>query len=144
MRKYKRPLAAAVAVAMAFAVTACGGSSGSSSSASSASSSKSSAASSGGKTGGTITIASGTPPLSADQGLDFTTQGNELYSVINVPLLGFKRGVTGTAGAQIVPVLATSLPTTSNGGKTYTFHLRPGLHYSNGTPIKVSDVITAL
>ncbi|MBV9416209.1 MAG: hypothetical protein JO363_14610, partial [Solirubrobacterales bacterium] len=146
MRKYKRPLWAVVAVGMAVAVAACGSSSSSSkSSASSASSSSSSgASSSGGKTGGTITIDSGTPPQSADQGLDFTTQGNELYSVINVPLLTFKRGVTGTAGAEISPALATSLPDVSNGGKTYTFHLRPGLHYSNGTPVKISDVILAL
>ncbi|MBV9001554.1 MAG: hypothetical protein JO304_21035 [Solirubrobacterales bacterium] len=143
MRKYKRPLWAVIAVGMAVAVAACGSSSSSSKS-SASSSSSSGASSSGGKTGGTITIDSGTPPQSADQGLDFTTQGNELYSVINVPLLAFKRGVTGTAGAEIVPALATSLPDTSNGGKTYTFHLRPGLHYSDGTPIKVSDVIVAL
>jgi peptide/nickel transport system substrate-binding protein len=140
MRKFKRQLWAAVAVAGAFAVAACG----SSGSSSSSSSSKSAAPSSGGKAGGTITIASGTPPQSADQGLDFTTQGNELYSVINVPLLTFQRGVAGTAGAKIVPALATSLPAVSNGGKTYTFHLRPGLHYSNGTPVKVSGVLTAL
>ena len=142
MRKYKRPLSTAVPVAMALAMAACGSSSPSSSASSSATSGA--ASSRGGKTGGTITIDSGTPPQSADQGLDFTTQGNELYSVINVPLLTFQRGVNGTAGAKIVPGLATSLPTVSNGGKTYTFHLRPGLHYSNGTPIKVSDVITAL
>ncbi len=89
--------------------------------------------------GGTITIDSGTPPLSADQALDFTTQGNELYSVVNTPLLTFRRGVQGVAGSQIIPGLAKALPTVSNGGKTYTFFLRPGLHYSNGTAIKASD-----
>jgi peptide/nickel transport system substrate-binding protein len=128
-------------------LAACGGSSSSSSSsgaASSATSSGSTSGTSGGKSGGTITIASGTPPLSADQGLDFTTQGNELYSVINTPLLTFVRGVQGTAGSKIIPGLAKSLPTVSNGGKTYTFFLRPGLHYSNGMPIKASDVIYAL
>ncbi|HYZ56856.1 MAG TPA: ABC transporter substrate-binding protein [Streptosporangiaceae bacterium] len=101
-------------------------------------------ASTGGKNGGTITIAAGTAPLSADQGLDFTTQGTELYSVVNTPLLTFKRGVQGVGGTQIVPGLAKSLPTVSNGGKTYTFFLRSGLHYSNGTPIKASDVTYAL
>ena len=43
-----------------------------------------------------------------------------------------------------MPALAKSLPTVSNGGKTYTFTLRPGLHYSNGTPIKARDVTYAL
>jgi peptide/nickel transport system substrate-binding protein len=98
----------------------------------------------GGTNGGTITIAAGTAPLSADQGLDFTTQGTELYSVVNTPLLTFKRGVQGVGGTQIVPGLAQSLPTVSNGGKTYTFTLRSGLHYSNGQPIKASDVPYAL
>ena len=32
----------------------------------------------------------------------------------------------------------------TNGGKTYTFMLRPGLKYSNGTPIKASDETYAL
>jgi peptide/nickel transport system substrate-binding protein len=128
-----RPIVAACTVAvLAVVVAACG------------SSSSSSGSSAAGKEGGTITIASGTPPLSADQALDFTTQGTELYSVVNTPLLTFKRGVQGTAGTKILPALAKSLPTVSNGGKTYTFHLRPGLKYSNGQPIKASDETYAL
>lgn len=93
-----------------------------------------------GANGGTITIDSGTAPQSADPALDFTTQGNELYSVVNTGLLTFKRGVAGAAGAQIIPGLAKSMPTVTNGGKTYTFTLRPGLKYSNGEAIKASDV----
>jgi peptide/nickel transport system substrate-binding protein len=128
---------ALTALAAVIAVAACGSSSSSSSSSSGSSSTAV-------KNGGTITIVSGTPPQSADQGLDFTTQGNELYSVINTPLLTFARGVQGTAGSKIQPALAKSLPTVSNGGKTYTFTMRSGLKYSNGTPIKVSDVVYAL
>jgi peptide/nickel transport system substrate-binding protein len=97
-----------------------------------------------GRVGGTITIAAGTPPLSADQGLDFTTQGTELYSVVNTPLLTFRRGVQGAAGSQLQPGLARSLPKISNGGRTLTFQLRPGLHYSNGMPVKASDERYAL
>ncbi len=153
MSRYVRPWAASLlAVFAAGAIAACGGSSSSSSSSSAApantsSSGTSTAAGTGasaGKAGGTITIASGTPPLSADPGLDFTTQGNELESVIDTPLLTFKRGVEGAGGSTIVPALATGLPEASNGGKTYTFTLRPNLHYSDGTAIKASDVITAL
>jgi peptide/nickel transport system substrate-binding protein len=149
--RYVRPWAAGLlAVFAAGAIAACGGSSSSSSSSAapaasgSATSTGASSGTSAGKNGGTITIDSGTPPLSADPGLDFTTQGNELESVIDTPLLTFKRGVQGAGGSTIVPALATGLPVSSNGGKTYTFTLRPGLKYSDGTPIKVSDVITAL
>ena len=137
MNRRVRPLAGlALTAAVALVLGACS-SSGSSSGGTPASTG-------GGTNGGTITIASGTAPLSADQGLDFTTQGTELYSVVNTPLLTFKRGVEGVGGTQIVPGLAKSLPTVSNGGKTYTFQLRSGLHYSNGQPIKASDVPYAL
>ena len=64
--------------------------------------------------------------------------------MVDTSLLTFKRGVEGAGGSTIIPGLATGLPEVSNGGKTYTFTLRPNLHYSDGTPIKVSDVITAL
>ena len=43
----------------------------------------------------------------------------------------FKR-VGGTAGTQIVPDLATSIPQPTDGGKTYTFHIRKGIKFSNG------------
>jgi peptide/nickel transport system substrate-binding protein len=149
--RYVRPWAAGLlAVFAAGAIAACGGSNSSSSSSaaagntSSATSSAAGTSSSGGASGGTITIDSGTPPLSADPGLDFTTQGNELYSVIDTPLLTFKRGVEGAAGSTIIPALATGLPAVTNGGKTYTFTMRSGLHYSDGSAIKVSDVINAL
>ena len=136
MKRYVKPLAGSLLTgAVAVVLGAC----------SSSAPSAGSPASTGSTTnGGTITIAAGTAPLSADQGLDFTTQGTELYSVVNTPLLTFKRGVEGVGGTQIVPALAQSLPTVSNGGKTYTFTLRSGLHYSNGTPIKASDVPYAL
>lgn len=140
MKRYVRPLAAVLLAAMvAVAVGACGSSSSKKTSSGGASSS----ATSGGHQGGTITIASGTAPLSADPGLDFTTQGNELYSVVDTPLLTFKRA-PGPAGSTLLPALAKSLPKVSNGGKTYTFYLKPGLTFSNGMPIKASDVTHAL
>jgi YVTN family beta-propeller protein len=47
--------------------------------------------------------------------------------------------VSGLAGAQLVPDLATSLPTPTNGGRTYTFRLRSGIRYSNGKPVQATD-----
>ncbi len=46
---------------------------------------------------------------------------------------------------SFVPVIADSLPTVENGGissdfKTYTFHVRPGLKFSDNTPVTAWDV----
>jgi peptide/nickel transport system substrate-binding protein len=146
MRKYKRPLWAAVAVAMAFAVAACGSSNSSStsSSAGSASSTTSGGSSSGaGKTGGTATVVEGTFPQSLDPSIDFTTQGGEVHWLTHLGPYSFAHA-TGTAGTQIIPSVAQALPTTSDGGKTYTFTIRSGLKYSDGTPVKASDLTFAI
>ena len=144
MRRRFRSLGALSLVTAVVAVAACSSSATSTGTSSGSSPASSTGTSASAQAGGTITIAAGTAPLSADQGLDFTTQGNELYSVVNTPLLTFQRGVQGVAGSKIIPGLAKALPTVTNGGKTYTFMLRPGLKYSNGTPIKASDETYAL
>src|SRR6185312_16296614 len=36
--------------------------------------------------------------------------------------------------------LAAAMPTVTNGGRVYTFHLRPGLRFADGTPLTASDV----
>ncbi len=46
----------------------------------------------------------------------------------------------GSASTELVPDLATSLGQYTDGGKTVTYHLRPGLKYEDGTPIKAADV----
>jgi peptide/nickel transport system substrate-binding protein len=143
MKRYLRPLAAAALCGAVGVLAACS-SSGSGTGSTPAASGTTSSGTAAGTNGGTITIDAGTPPLSADPGLDFTTQGNELYSVVDTPLLTFARGVEGVGGSKIIPGLAKALPTVTNGGKTYTFVLRPGLKYSNGVAIKASDVTYAL
>jgi YVTN family beta-propeller protein len=45
----------------------------------------------------------------------------------------------GAAGLTLVPDLARTLPRPAGGGTTYTFTLRPGIRYSNGTPVRASD-----
>jgi len=147
MRKYKRPLWAAVAASMALAVAACG-SSGSSSSASSSSAASSSSTTSGGtsssgKSGGTATVVEGTFPQSLDPSIDFTTQGGEVHWLTYLGPYSFAHA-SGTAGTQIIPAMATALPTISDGGKTYRFTLRSGLKYSDGTPVKASDLTFAI
>lgn len=46
-------------------------------------------------------------------------------------------------GTKIEPALADRW-TVSDGGKTYTFHLRPGVKFSNGQPLTAEDVVWTL
>jgi peptide/nickel transport system substrate-binding protein len=52
--------------------------------------------------------------------------------------------VAGSGGTRLVPDLALSLPVPTDSGRTYTFHLRPGIHYSTGAGLKASDVTHSL
>ena len=47
-------------------------------------------------------------------------------------LVGYDH-LPGPAGNKVVPDLATSVPTPTDGGKTYTFHLKPGIKF--GPPV---------
>lgn len=62
----------------------------------------------------------------------------ETLAVTNDGLTSFKR-VGGPAGETVVADLARELPLPTDGGHTYTFHLRPGLHYSDGALIRPED-----
>src|SRR5579864_7337532 len=43
--------------------------------------------------------------------------------------------VSGPSGAQVVPDLAASIPTPTNGAKTWKFVIRKGIKFSNGMPL---------
>jgi YVTN family beta-propeller protein len=58
-------------------------------------------------------------------------------------LVAFKQ-VGGLDGATLVPDLATSLPRPTDGGTTWTFHLRPGIRYSTGQEVTADDVRSSI
>src|SRR5580704_10004505 len=141
MRKYRGPVAAIVAVAAALALAACGGSSNSSSSSASGAASASSSSATGGapKSGGTIKIGT-VGPDSYDPQEYQTVQADSALHLVWTGLLAFKDG-TGQASTELIPGLAESVPQPTDGGKTYVFQIRPNLHYSDGEPVKPSDVV---
>ena len=68
---------------------------------------------------------------------------------IAVPLLLYDglvayRRVAGVAGGTLVPNLAVRLPTPTHGGRRYTFQLRRGIRYSDGTLVRASDFRSSL
>jgi peptide/nickel transport system substrate-binding protein len=58
-------------------------------------------------------------------------------------LVAYRR-VEGAAGAAIVGALATAAPAPSRDGRTYTFTLRRGLRFSDGTPVRPEDFRTSI
>ena len=97
--------------------------------------------------GGTLTvIAQATPGPAAtdtDPAVAYDTLTWQLLSMTNDGLVGYRR-VDGVAGGQLVPDLATSLPRPTDGGRTYTFRLRPGLRYSTGALVRPNDIRRAI
>jgi peptide/nickel transport system substrate-binding protein len=142
MRKQSRAvLGAVLALIAVVALAACGGSSSSSNSSSNTSSSGSTSTgtSSTPAATGPATVVEGTFPQSLDPSIDFTTQGGEVHWLTHIGPYSFAHA-SGTAGTAIIPAGATALPTSSNGGKTYTLTVRSGMKYSDGTPVKACDL----
>ncbi|MFG2114920.1 ABC transporter substrate-binding protein [Streptomyces sp. NPDC048718] len=50
----------------------------------------------------------------------------------------------GKAGQRLVPDLAEALGESSEGGRVWTYRLRPGLRYEDGTPVTSADVKYAI
>jgi len=46
--------------------------------------------------------------------------------------------------APAVPDLADAAPVPTDGGLTYVFHIRPGIHFSNGKELDVGDVVASM
>ena len=93
--------------------------------------------------GGTIILLANAGWGTADPAKNYTVQEWQLLPITNDGLVTF-RHANGAAGTQIVPDLATSIPTPTNGDKTYTFTLRKGIRYSNGQPLLASDFVTVI
>ena len=95
--------------------------------------------------GGTLTIRTdkSRPPDSIDYAVAYDTVSWPFLRMTGDGLVAFNQ-VAGVGGTQLVPDLAVSLPTPTDGGKTYTFQLRRGIRYSNGRPVKASDFRRAL
>jgi peptide/nickel transport system substrate-binding protein len=137
-KRFWRGLIAMGSVAAVVLAAGCGGSGGGGSSNSSSSGTPSGSAA---HKGGTFTILANSSFGVADPAQNYTLQEWQLLINTHDGLVQFKR-VGGTPGTQIVPDLATSVPTPTDGGKTFTFQIRKGIKFSNGQVLKPSDFVT--
>ena len=92
--------------------------------------------------GGTLRVDS--PELDfVDPGAAWSSESWRVMTLVYDGLVGYRR-VAGAAGATLVANLATDVPTPTDGGRTYTFQLRPGIRYSNGAPVRAADFRSSL
>jgi peptide/nickel transport system substrate-binding protein len=122
-----------VVVTLALVASGCGGSSKSSSS------TTTSSTSAGGKGGTLVTVANAAPSGSPDPQVNYTLQEWQLLITSHDGLIAFKR-LGGKPGTEKVPDLAESIPKPTNGGKTWTFTLRKGIKFSDGSTLDGADV----
>jgi YVTN family beta-propeller protein len=80
---------------------------------------------------------------SIDPGLANYSTDFALLPAVYDDLVAFRR-TGGSEGTQLVPDLAAALPLPTSGGLSYTFTTRPGIHYSDGTPLRAEDFRRAL
>ncbi|MGO9221169.1 MAG: ABC transporter substrate-binding protein [Streptosporangiaceae bacterium] len=146
MRRPRTIGLAALGVAAAFALAACGGSS--SGSGSGSSSSSSSAGFNAAVTtvvnpsthkGGTLTFGDSSTPDSTDPGNTYYAFMWNLTRLYTMPLMTYK-SCPGKCGLQVVPDLATGPGVVSDNGLTWTYHIQPDVKFEDGTTVTSADV----
>jgi len=93
--------------------------------------------------GGTLKLLAKAAGGTLDPQVNYTLQYWQLYQATYDGLLAFTKA-GGNAAFTVVPDLAESLPTPTNGGRTWVFKLRKGIKFSNGQPLTVNDVVASL
>ena len=88
--------------------------------------------------GGTLRAVSLRNPRNLDSGVTYDVYPWQVLHLIGDGLVAFE-----PTGGDLVPDLATAIPTPTDGGRTYTFQLRPGIRYSTGEVVAPADFLHA-
>ncbi|MEV7120458.1 ABC transporter substrate-binding protein [Kitasatospora griseola] len=90
--------------------------------------------------GGTLTILSNQDFDQLDPARNWTMPVMDVGVRMLYRTLTTFKAAPGAEGLKIEPDLATDLGTSSDGAKTWTFHLKDNLKYEDGTPITADDI----
>ncbi len=123
----RRVAAAAVSVVLAGGAAACGPKSGDS------------ATDAAPHPGGTLTVLDQVPQSKFDPAREYTSGGGNLPSLVFRTLTTRNRAA-GAAGTKVVPDLATDTGEPSKNATVWTYHLKDGLKFEDGTAITSADV----
>jgi len=151
MKTRKATVSLALATAFALGVSACGGHGGNHASSGKGGGGVSAAKNAAltgivnpsTKKGGTVTMEDSDVPDSLDPGNTYYGWVQNFSRLYARPLLTFKPAA-GNDGLTVVPDLATGLGKASDDAKTWTYTLRSGVKFQDGTPVTSKDVKYAI
>ncbi|MGH3378343.1 MAG: ABC transporter substrate-binding protein, partial [Actinoallomurus sp.] len=89
--------------------------------------------------GGTLRLLMTDAPVSLDPGDIGFAYGADLARLYARSLVTYAPA-PGAAGTRVVPDLAAGLGRAGDGGRTWTYRLRPGITYEDGRPVRARDV----
>jgi peptide/nickel transport system substrate-binding protein len=89
--------------------------------------------------GGTITFDQSSVPDSTDPGNTYYAYNWDFTRLYATPLMTYK-SCPGACGEQLVPALATAPGTVSDGGLTWTYHIKPNVKFENGVTVTTADI----
>jgi peptide/nickel transport system substrate-binding protein len=89
--------------------------------------------------GGTLNLSAGGDCDSWDPARTYYAFCWDLQRLFTRTLMGYPRAA-GSASLKTAPDMATAPGAVSNGGKTWTYHLKSGLEWQDGTPITTADI----
>ncbi|AZQ74894.1 ABC transporter substrate-binding protein [Streptomyces luteoverticillatus] len=90
--------------------------------------------------GGTLTVLSNQDFSHLDPARNWVMNAMDFGTRLLYRTLVTYKAAPGVHGNELVPDLATDLGTPSNGARTWTFHLKQGVKYEDGTPVTAQDV----
>jgi peptide/nickel transport system substrate-binding protein len=93
--------------------------------------------------GGTIIYSQSSTPDSTDPGNTYYAFNWNFTRLYATPLMTYK-SCPGSCGLQVVPGLAAAPGTVSSDGLTWTYHIKPNMKFSDGSPITSADVKYAI
>ncbi|MFE4661412.1 ABC transporter substrate-binding protein [Streptomyces hydrogenans] len=90
--------------------------------------------------GGTLTVLSNQDFTHLDPARNWVMPDMDFGTRLLYRTLVTYKAAPGADGSELVPDLAEDLGTPSNGAKTWTFRLKAGLKYEDGTPVTAQDI----
>jgi len=92
------------------------------------------------KKGGTLKLVNNADPDSWDPARAYYAYVWNFMKGYYVRTLLTNQSKPGEDGLKLVPDLADSVPTPTDGGKTYTFKLKSGVKFEDGSPVTSKDI----